>query len=192
MATGAPPSVGGDALLPLLSSGNARQTAERSSAQWAAEERERLRFVNRFVLSLYEDLGALLQANEATQLKKIKLLCMQAVQDMSKLNEYVNAITCTAGSFILPVVAVVRPSRISQRQLARSCFGSGLRRVLQAESMKPLFDRDFFAYLLTAIQEERRRIACVGVEQLSNELIMLSGLQFLSFIGSAVRDPMDV
>ncbi|OEH78727.1 hypothetical protein cyc_03409 [Cyclospora cayetanensis] len=93
-----------------------RQTKE----AWSAEERERLRFINRFVHSLYEDLGALLQANAATQLKKIKLLCMQAVQDMSKLNEY-------------------------------------------AESMKPLFDRDFFAFLITAIQEERRRIAQEGL-----------------------------
>ncbi|KAL8274981.1 hypothetical protein Esti_001037 [Eimeria stiedai] len=88
--------------------------------RWAEEERERLRFVNRFVLSLYEDLGALLQANEATQLKKVKLLCMQAVQDISKLNEY-------------------------------------------AESMKPLFNQDFFAYLLSAIQEERKRIARQGL-----------------------------
>ena len=63
----------------------------KGSSLWALEERERLRFVNRFVLSLYEDLGALLQANAATQLKKIRLLCMQAIEDVSKLNEYVSS-----------------------------------------------------------------------------------------------------
>lgn len=88
-----PVAAGATAGLPLEHSGGAGGKAERGGAEWALEERERLRFVNRFVLSLYEDLGALLQANATTQLKKIKLLCMQAMNDMSKLNEYVRTRT---------------------------------------------------------------------------------------------------
>ncbi|KAF8822712.1 hypothetical protein IE077_002948 [Cardiosporidium cionae] len=72
-------------------------------------KKKTLRLLNQFVISLYEDLELLLIYNEQQQLKKISLLCQQALVDETKLSSY-------------------------------------------AESMKSLFDSDFFAYLSHAIQ----------------------------------------
>ncbi|KFH06978.1 CS domain protein [Toxoplasma gondii MAS] len=44
--------------------------------------------VNKFTVSLYEDVESLALQNEKEQLKKIRLLCMQALVDIDKLTEY--------------------------------------------------------------------------------------------------------
>lgn len=52
------------------------------------KEKDIFVIVNKFTVSLYEDVEALALQNEKEQLKKIRLLCMQALVDIDKLTEY--------------------------------------------------------------------------------------------------------
>ncbi|PFH31592.1 hypothetical protein BESB_025660 [Besnoitia besnoiti] len=52
------------------------------------KEKDILVVINKFVVSLYEDVEALAVQNEKEQLEKIRLLCMQALVDVEKLTEY--------------------------------------------------------------------------------------------------------
>lgn len=132
-----------------------RNLTREQKLPWALEGNtdlsKRLMFIHRFVVSLYEDLAALAAANEKNQLKKIQLLCMQALHDQTKLNEYVSRRRFVA--WLGGETKSSAPKAFDRR------FEKERTRVFQAESMRPLFDRDFFSYLSAAICEERKRIA---------------------------------
>lgn len=79
------------------------------------EDKKVLQKINFFVMSLYDDVKILMEHEEKEHLKKIRLICMKAIEDEKGLNEYI-------------------------------------------ESMKPILDYSFLAYIKHAIETEKKNI----------------------------------
>lgn len=79
------------------------------------EDKRVLQKIHFFVMSLYDDVKILMEHEEKEHLKKIRLICMKAIEDEKGLNEYI-------------------------------------------ESMKPLLDYSFLAYIKHAIEIEKKNI----------------------------------